>query len=170
MIFKNNEFPPKYFLISLFSFYYLPLLTNSELTYTPKSTDFNFAITLTNVDHNPKLQEAANLFITSFHQTAETSYKLENTYENTKRFQIKDNTVSSRFNPDDRVIFHMISDRKSFDWFKQKLQPVLKSIKFKLHLEYHAQCEKNGKKGAKTQKKISWVFQFKNTKKRHFTF
>ena len=29
---------------------------------------------------------------------------------------------------------------------------------------------KNEKKRAKTQKKISWVFQVKNTKKRHFTF
>ena len=33
-----------------------------------------------------------------------------------------------------------------------------------------AQYGKTKKKRAKTQKKISWVFQVKNTKKRHFTF
>ena len=102
---------------------FLTTLAAAKLNYLPRETDFNFAITLTNADKAPFLQDAVELFLESFRQTSEIRHRLE------------DGTITNNFKPDDRVIFHLISDKASFNYMKQKIKTLSDQVNFSIHLQ-----------------------------------
>ena len=91
------------------------VLLTTFIHATISITDFDFLITLSNLKYNLQLQKSTDLFLKSFFTT-----------------QIFENDITDKFIEEDRIIFHLVGDEFSQNFFTYVIEGVYTDVLSKL--------------------------------------